>query len=59
LENEAGLIYRENMTAGDDPIRRQPDITKAMQLLEWKPKINLETGIKKIIPYFKSRMGLL
>jgi len=59
LKNDAGLVFRENMTAGDDPIRRQPDITKAIQLLGWEPKINLEMGIQKIIPYFKSRMGLL
>ena len=59
LKNNAGLVFRENMTAGDDPIRRQPDITKAIQLLGWEPKINLEMGIQKIIPYFKSRMGLL
>ncbi len=38
----------------DDPIQRQPDITKAKQLLNsWDPKIGLEEGLDKTIHYFK------
>ena len=59
LNNDAGVLNKSNMTAGDDPVRRRPDITKANQLLGWKPKITLENGIKKTIPYFRNKMGIL
>jgi nucleoside-diphosphate-sugar epimerase len=41
----------------DDPIQRRPDITKARQLLGWEPKIDLETGLRKSLDYFKKAVG--
>ncbi|HUD55670.1 MAG TPA: UDP-glucuronic acid decarboxylase family protein [Terracidiphilus sp.] len=38
----------------DDPIQRQPDISKARKLFGWEPKIDLETGLKLSLDYFKS-----
>jgi UDP-glucuronate decarboxylase len=38
----------------DDPKQRQPNITKAKQVLGWEPKIALEAGLKKTIAYFDS-----
>jgi UDP-glucuronate decarboxylase len=37
----------------DDPKQRQPDITKARELLEWKPKVSLKEGLNKTIKYFE------
>ncbi len=37
----------------DDPKRRCPDISKAIKLLNWKPQISLEEGLKKTIEWFK------
>ena len=37
----------------DDPRQRQPDITKARQLLGWEPKIDLETGLRLSLDYFR------
>jgi len=37
----------------DDPKQRRPDITKARQLLGWEPKIDLETGLRLSLDYFK------
>lgn len=37
----------------DDPKQRQPDISKAFSILEWKPTIGLEEGLIKTIEYFK------
>jgi len=34
----------------DDPQVRQPDITRAMQLLSWRPEIELEEGLRRILP---------
>jgi UDP-glucuronate decarboxylase len=38
----------------DDPTQRQPDITLAREIIGWEPKIKLEEGLKKTIPYFES-----
>jgi dTDP-glucose 4,6-dehydratase len=37
----------------DDPKQRQPDITKARTLLGWEPKIDLETGLRMSLDYFR------
>jgi len=37
----------------DDPKQRQPDITLARSVLNWKPKVRLEDGLKKTIEYFR------
>ena len=37
----------------DDPVRRQPDITRAKQQLGWEPTIPLDQGLDKTIAYFK------
>ena len=37
----------------DDPQKRKPDITKASIILDWSPKIDLETGLNSTINYFK------
>ena len=38
----------------DDPKQRQPDITKAKEILGWEPKIGRAEGLKKTYDYFKS-----
>ena len=40
----------------DDPKVRRPDNTRAMTLLDWEPKVDLETGLKETIEYFKTRI---
>lgn len=37
----------------DDPVRRKPDISLAKKELKWKPKVELEDGLKEAIKYFK------
>src|SRR5438876_1099762 len=41
----------------DDPKQRQPDITRAQELLGWKPKVQLEEGLLKAIEYFDRLLG--
>ena len=41
----------------DDPKQRRPDITKARQLLGWEPTINLETGLKLSLDYFRDAVA--
>jgi UDP-glucuronate decarboxylase len=40
----------------DDPIRRQPDISKAKHLLGWEPTIKLEDGLNTTISYFRDNV---
>jgi dTDP-glucose 4,6-dehydratase len=41
----------------DDPKQRRPDITKARTLLGWEPKVNLETGLKMSLEYFRDAVN--
>ena len=38
----------------DDPKQRQPDITKAKEILGWSPKVSRAEGLKITFEYFKS-----
>ncbi|MDY6971574.1 MAG: UDP-glucuronic acid decarboxylase family protein [Thermodesulfobacteriota bacterium] len=40
----------------DDPLQRQPDIRLAGEQIDWRPRLNLEQGLKRTIEYFR---GLL
>jgi dTDP-glucose 4,6-dehydratase len=41
----------------DDPKQRQPDISKAKRLLDWEPKINLESGLRMSLDYFRQAVA--
>ncbi len=45
------IVYRP--LPQDDPARRRPVIDLAKKELDWEPKVSLETGLKKTIPYFE------
>ena len=46
------IIYKE--LPMDDPKKRQPDITKAKDILSWEPRINRSEGLKITYDYFNS-----
>jgi len=46
------IVYRDLPI--NDPLQRQPDISLAKQLLNWKPKVDRSEGMKKTFEYFKS-----
>ena len=56
--NKAGITFVKDARSVRDPQQRQPDITRARQILQWEPKISLEEGIQKTIPYFKQKLGV-
>ena len=49
--SSSDIIYKK--LPKDDPKRRKPDISLAKSTLDWSPVIDLETGLKKTINYFK------
>ena len=48
-KSKSKIVYKP--AAPDDPKKRKPDITKAKNLLNWKPKVGLDEGLKKTIAY--------
>lgn len=42
----------------DDPKVRQPDITKAKELLGWSPKVGREEGLRRTMRYFRKKLGI-
>ena len=41
----------------DDPNIRQPDITRARQILKWEPTVTLEDGLQRTIEYFRALLA--
>jgi dTDP-glucose 4,6-dehydratase len=56
--NQAGTIIKMAKRLGNDPQRRQPDITRAKTILGWEPKVNFREGLLATLPYFKQKMAL-
>jgi dTDP-glucose 4,6-dehydratase len=57
-DNKGGIIYKPRSRGAGDPQRRQPDISKAKETLDWGPKIGLEAGLNKTITYFREALDL-
>jgi UDP-glucuronate decarboxylase len=51
----AGIEYRP--LPQDDPVRRQPDISKAKSILGWEPTIPLADGLARTIDYFRASLA--
>ena len=41
----------------DDPKVRQPDISKAMSLLHWEPRVSRDIGLQKTLKYFQDTLN--
>ena len=52
IETQSTMIYEE--LPSDDPMKRQPDISKAKKYLDWSPQMKLEDGLKRTIEYFRN-----
>ena len=55
--NEAGTVTLFAEGLGDDPQKRQPDITRARELLNWEPQVDLRSGLRETIAYFQTKIG--
>ncbi len=56
FENNSGLTFLTDKRGEGDPQRRRPDISRALKILNWKPTIDLEEGLKKTLPYFQENI---
>src|SRR5690242_19885621 len=58
VTNPRSQIRYEPLPA-DDPKQRRPDITKARTLLGWEPRVDLESGLKMSLDYFRGAVAAL
>ena len=56
--NKGGITYVKDARSVRDPQQRQPDITRARSILKWEPRVELQEGLQKTVPYFKGKLGL-
>lgn len=54
-DSNAGINYQHRPP--DDPERRKPDISHAQRSVGWTPRVDLEEGIDRMIPYFERRVA--
>lgn len=54
IDPNAAIEFRRN--TADDPQKRKPDISKAKELLNWEPKIQLQDGLPRMALDFKNRI---
>jgi UDP-glucuronate decarboxylase len=54
-ESRSEIEYRP--LPSDDPLQRQPDITVAKEVLSWAPLVDLDSGLKMTIPYFRTLLS--
>ncbi len=53
-ESKSKIVFQE--LPEDDPKIRQPNITRAQQILNWKPKVNRQEGLIKTLDYFRIKI---
>ena len=53
LNSDSKIVYRELPV--DDPVKRKPDISRAISILNWHPTVTIEDGLGKTIDYFRNR----
>jgi nucleoside-diphosphate-sugar epimerase len=54
LTNSKPEIKYSGVFREDDPMRRQPDISRAKKILGWEPKTSLDDGLQKTIEYYRN-----
>jgi dTDP-glucose 4,6-dehydratase len=53
--SKSEVVYRP--LPQDDPKVRQPDITRARELLGWEPKVGRSAGLARTMAYFREKLG--
>ena len=57
-DNHAGLSINASERLGDDPERRQPDITRARTILGWAPRVSIREGLTDTIAYLREKLSI-
>jgi UDP-glucuronate decarboxylase len=54
-QSTAQLVFRP--LPPDDPVKRRPDISRAVEILGWQPTVPLNSGLQETVPYFKEKLS--
>ena len=54
----SSITFLADRRGADDPQRRQPDISRAREILGWQPQVDLDRGLQATLASFAGRMGL-
>ena len=54
-QTDSGVVFEP--LPQDDPLQRKPDITKAMKLLGWAPRVGLDDGLDDVVAWFTEGRG--
>ncbi len=55
-QSEILFVHPEDERTKDDPMVRQPDISRARQVLGWEPVVSLEEGLARTVEWFRGRL---
>jgi nucleoside-diphosphate-sugar epimerase len=55
VDGDLEIVYRPLPV--DDPRRRRPDITRATELLGWRPQVPVSEGLPRTIEWFREKLG--
>lgn len=56
LDNPRDVVFLPDKRGEGDPERRRPDITRAREILDWNPTVELEEGLTRTIPFFQDNL---
>ncbi len=53
--SKGGLTYEDKRIEGD-PQTRRPDLTRAREVLDWEPRIDMHEGLRRTVAYYRERV---
>ncbi len=56
--NRAGIVFADGSRIDGDPQTRRPDTARAREVLNWRPRVELEHGLEWTLEYFRSVLSL-
>ena len=55
--SEIVFVHPQDERTKDDPMVRQPDISRAREILGWEPSVSLDEGLEKTVAWFRERVA--
>jgi dTDP-glucose 4,6-dehydratase len=56
IDNPVEITFLPDKRGEGDPQRRRPDISRAQEILDWEPTIQLEEGLRQTLPYYRDKI---
>lgn len=62
VQEEDGLVHKKvqiihKPIPTDDPQKRRPDTTRALNSLDWQPKWTVQMGLQEMVRYYKAKLA--